>query len=105
MERGGASLDESDGRDAGFSLIEQVIAMLVIVTVLLGLLSTLGATAKGVVTGRQRTIAVSLSKQVIEKLQGAAYSDVATNQATLVADPLVVGAMPDLMFGGERLVL
>jgi hypothetical protein len=105
VERGGASLGESDGRDAGFSLIEQVIAMLVIVTVLLGLLSTLGATAKGVVTGRQRTIAVSLSKQVIEKLQGAAYSDVATNQATLVADPLVVGAMPDLMFGGERLVL
>ena len=76
-ERGGTRLDESDGRDAGFSLIEQVIAMLVIVTVLLGLLSTLGATAKGVVTGRQRTIAVSLSKQVIEKLQGAAYSDVA----------------------------
>ena len=27
------------------------------------------------------------------------------NQATLVTDPLVLGAMPNLMFGGERLVL
>ena len=105
VQRRAVNCGASERGDAGFSLIEQIIAMLVIVTVLLGLLSTLGATAKGVVTGRQRTIAVSLSKQVIETLQGAAYSDVAMNQATLVADPLVVGAMPDLMFGGERLIL
>jgi type II secretory pathway pseudopilin PulG len=91
--------------DGGFSLIEQIIAMVVIVGVLLGLLSTLGATARGVTTGRQRTIAVSLSKQVIENLQGAAYSDVAMDQSTLTADALVLGVMPNLTFEGEQLVL
>ena len=95
----------SESGDGGFGLIEQIIAMLVIVGVLLGLLSTLGATARGVTTGRQRTIAVSLSKQVIENLQGSAYSDVAMNQATLTADALVLGVTPNLTFEGEQLVL
>lgn len=95
----------SERGDGGFSLIEQIIAMVVIVGVLLGLLSTLGATARGVTTGRQRTIAVSLSKQVIESLQGAAYSDVAMDQSTLAADVLVLGVMPNLTFEGEQLVL
>ncbi len=51
--------------DTGFGLIEQIIAMAVIVGALLGLLSTLGATAQGVTTSRQRTIGVSLAKQTI----------------------------------------
>ena len=71
-------LTQRANADDGFSLIEQIIAMVVIVIVLLGLLGTLGAAAKGVVTGRQRTIAVSLAKQAIENLQGAKYSDVAS---------------------------
>jgi type II secretory pathway pseudopilin PulG len=105
VRRGEVVNGRSKRADAGFSLIEQIIAMVVIVGVLLGLLSTLGATARGVTTGRQRTIAVSLSKQVIEKLQGAAYSDVAMNQATLTADALVLGVTPNLRFDGELLVL
>jgi hypothetical protein len=93
-------------RDDGSSLIEQVIAMTVIAAVLLGLLASLGATARSLTTGRQRTVAVSLAKQAIERLQGASYTDVAMNLAStgLESDPLVSGTSPNLMFEGERMV-
>ncbi len=97
---------QSRRADGGFSLIEQVIAMTVIVGALLGLLSTLGATAQGVVVGRQRTIAVSLAKQVIEHLQGIDYTDVAMDLASpgLATDLLITGTSPDLKFELESLV-
>ena len=91
--------------DTGFGLIEQIIAMAVIVGALLGLLSTLGATAQGVTTSRQRTIGVSLAKQTIENLQGAAYSNVAMNLTGLAVDPLVYGTAPNLTFESEPIVL
>ena len=91
--------------DQGFGLIEQIIAMTVIVGALLGLLSTLGATAQGVTTSRQRTIGVSLAKQTIENLQGAAYSNVAISLTGLAADPLVHGTAPNLTFESEPIVL
>jgi type II secretory pathway pseudopilin PulG len=91
--------------DAGFSLIEQIIAMALIVGALLGLLSTLGAAAQGVTTSRQRTIAVSLAKQVIENLQGAAYTSVAMSLTGLTSDPLVSGTAPNLVFESEPIVL
>ena len=91
-------------RDAGFGLLEQIIAMTMIVGVLLGLLTTLGASAQGLKTSRQRTIAVSLSKQVIENLQGAAWADVATGTGVTTADTSgKVTAGPPMMFDGEDL--
>jgi hypothetical protein len=83
-----------------------VIAMTVIAAVLLGLLASLGATARSLTTGRQRTVAVSLAKQAIERLQGASYTDVAMNLAStgLASDPLVSGTSPNLMFESERMV-
>ena len=88
--------------DRGFSLIEQIIAMTMIIGVLLGLLSTLGAVAHALTTSRQRTIAVSLAKQVIENLQGADWTKVATGTGVTIADPLVTPGTP-LKFGGEDL--
>ncbi len=88
--------------DKGFGLIEQIIAMTVIVGALLGLLTTLGATAQGVTTGRQRTIGVSLAKQMIENMQGADWTSVATGTGVTTADPLVTAGTP-LKFGGEDL--
>ncbi len=79
--------------------------MTVIVGALLGLLSTLGATAQGVTTSRQRTIGVSLAKQAIENLQGAAYSSVAMSLTGLDTDPLVYGIAPNLTFESEPIVL
>ena len=94
----------ADGRDAGFGLIEQIIAMTVVVGALLGLLSTLGATAQGVTTARQRTIAVSLAKQVIERMQGDSYKSVAMDLSSLTGEALVVGTAPDQTFEGEAIV-
>ena len=51
--------------------------MTIILGVLLGLLSTLGAVAHAMTTSRQRTIAVSLAKQTIENIQGADWANVA----------------------------
>jgi hypothetical protein len=86
-------------------LIEQLIAMVLITGALLGLLSTLGATAQGLTIGRQRTIGVSLAKQAMESLQGAAFIDVATGSGAS-ADLLVTAGTPPpkLIFGTEVLV-
>ena len=80
--------------------------MTLVIGVLLGLLSTLGAVAHGLTTSRQRTIAVSLAKQVIENLQGADWTKVATGTGVSISDPLVTPGTPlkfrgeDLFFGG-----
>jgi hypothetical protein len=86
--------------------VEQIIAMAIVFGVLVGLLGALGAGAAGVVNGRQRTVATALGKQVIERLQGSAYSSVAMNLASpgLTADPRVTGTAPVLRFEGEQLV-
>ena len=90
--------------DKGFSLIEQIIAMTVIVGALIGLLSTVGATAKGLTISRQRTIGISLAKQAIENLEGSAYNNVAMNLAGLSTDPLIQGTTPNFTFEGEFVV-
>ena len=94
----------ADPGDLGFGLIEQIIALTVVVGALLGLLSTLGASAHGITVARQRTIAVSLGKQVIENLEGSAYTSVAMDQASVAGEALIVGAVPNQMFEGENIV-
>jgi Tfp pilus assembly protein PilV len=88
--------------DRGFSLIEQIIAMTIVLGVLLGLLSTLGAVAHAMTISRQRTSAVSLAKQTIENIQGADWANVATGTGVTTADPLVTPGTP-LKFSGEDL--
>jgi Tfp pilus assembly protein PilV len=100
VRRGGEDRQRVQCADPGFSLIEQTIAIVVVMIVLLGLLGTLGAAAKGVVTGRQRTIAVSLGKQTIENMQGAKFSDVASGTG-VTTDPLLISGK----FETETLVI
>ena len=76
--------------------------MTIVLGVLLGLLSTLGAVAHAMTISRQRTIAVSLAKQTIENIQGADWANVATGTGVTTADPLVTPGTP-LKFGGEDL--
>jgi hypothetical protein len=76
--------------------------MTIVLGVLLGLLSTLGAVAHAMTISRQRTIAVSLAKQAIENIQGADWANVATGTGVTTADPLVTPGTP-LKFGGEDL--
>lgn len=95
-----------DERDAGFTLMEQIVSMTVLFAVLLGLLVALGAGARGIANGRQRTIATSLAKQQIEYLQGSAYTAIAMNLSSpgLSTDPNVTGTAPNQKFEGEFLV-
>lgn len=97
---------DSKPADEGTTLIEQLIAMTIVTMALLALLGALGATAKGVASGRQRSIAVSLAKQTLENLEGAAYPSVSMNLSSpgLSAEPLVSGSSPNLRFEGELLV-
>lgn len=92
--------------DRGTTLIEQLIAMTIVTMAMLALLGALGATARGVSSGRQRSVAVSLAKQTLESLQGAAYPTVSMNLTSpgLTAEPLVSGTAPNLRFEGELLV-
>lgn len=94
------------GTEGGFTLVEQLIAMSIMAGVLLSLLAVVGSGAAGVMNGRQRTLGTSLGKQVIERLQGAAYSAVAMNLGSpgLTADSRVTGTSPVLSFEGEQLV-
>ena len=93
--------------DRGTTLIEQLIAMTIVTMAMLALLGALGATARGVSSGRQRSIAVSMAKQALESLQGAAYATVSMNLTSpgLTAEPLVSGTAPNLRFEGELLVI
>lgn len=79
---------------------------MLITTSLLALLSVLGSGTTAVVNGRQRTVATSLGRQALERLQGSAYADVAMNLASpgLASDPRVTGTAPALAFEGEQLV-
>jgi hypothetical protein len=60
-------------RDDGFTLVEQLVAITLMFAVLLSLLGALGASASGVNAGRQKTIATSLGKGVIEQWQGSSH--------------------------------
>lgn len=79
--------------EAGFSLIESVIALAVIFVVLVGLLSAFTAGAKGVITGRQRSAALALANELMEKARGRGYGEVGhdlDSDPTLATDPLIV---------------
>src|SRR6266508_3215662 len=75
--------------DQGFTLVEHIVAITVIAGVLLGLLGVLGAGVKGVTVGRQRTLATSLGKGVIERFQGAYYDPTSfeSNMGMNLSDP------------------
>ncbi|MPY96289.1 MAG: hypothetical protein GEV08_25475, partial [Acidimicrobiia bacterium] len=87
-------------------LVEQVVAIALIVVGMLGLLTVLGAGSRAVVNGRQRTAATSLGRQALERLQGGAYTSVAMDLSSpgLSSDPRVTGTAPVLAFEGELLV-
>jgi type II secretory pathway pseudopilin PulG len=89
--------------EAGFSILECTIALSVVFVVLLGLLGSLTAGARGVVTGRQRSAALALANEVMEDARGRAYGDVGhdfDSDPTLAADPLITGTAPNFVYTG-----
>jgi prepilin-type N-terminal cleavage/methylation domain-containing protein len=84
--------DRGLGEECGFTLIEVLIATLVLVIGLLGLFATLDVATHTTMRNRQRQAETSLSREVIEDASTLAYGQL--TQATLVADlqPMVAGS-------------
>src|SRR5256714_13541644 len=80
--------------EAGFSILECIIALTGVFVVLLSLLGALTTGARGLVTGRQRSAALALANEVLEDARGRAYGDVGhdlDSDPTLATDPPITG--------------
>ena len=102
--RGGTTRHSAEhtarGED-GFTIIETSLALGIIFTVLLGLLGSLNSGVRGLVTGRQRTGATAVAKQVGEQAWASAYDDIGHalgTDATLAGDTALTGVAPDYLY-------
>ena len=89
--------------DAGFTVIECVIALSLVFVVLVILLGALTSGTRSLVTGRQRSTALALANQVMEEARSRAYGDVGhdlDSDPTLASDPLITGSAPNLLYTG-----
>jgi type II secretory pathway pseudopilin PulG len=89
--------------DAGFTVIECVIALSLVFVVLVILLGALTTGTRGLVTGRQRSTALAQANVVMEDARSRAYADVGhdlDSDPTLATDPLITGSAPNLLYTG-----
>jgi type II secretory pathway pseudopilin PulG len=88
----GARRDRRPKNEAGFTVIESVIALTLVFVVLLVLLGALTAGQRGLVNGRQRSVALAAANEVLEDARGRAYGDIGhdfDSDPTLATDPLI----------------
>ena len=60
----------------GFTIVESMIALGLIFGVLIGLLAALSTGVRGVVTGRQRSVATSIANEVVDTARSRSYTEV-----------------------------
>lgn len=89
-------------------MLESTIALALVFAVLVGLLASLTAGIRGVVTGRQRGAALALANEVLEQARGRGYAEIGhdlDSDPTLPppGDPLITGASPAFTYGVEPL--
>jgi len=94
--------------EAGFTVLECVIALTLVFVVLLVLLGALSSGFRGLVTGRQRSVALAVANEVLENARGRAYADIGhdfDSDPTLAAgqDSDITGSVPNLSYKGELL--
>lgn len=92
--------------DDGFSIVETMVALGVIFAVMLGLLTSLDVGVKGLLTGRQRTGASALAKEIIEEARFVSYERLGHDlvaDTTLAGDPAITGVAPSLRYQPEGL--
>src|ERR1044072_3011430 len=58
--------EERSANEAGFTIVESLIALGLVFSVMVGLLATVNIGVRGIVTGRQRSVAVSIANEVME---------------------------------------
>ncbi len=102
---GGRDVGSGRGeREAGFSLIETTMALGIIFVVILGLMASLDTGVRGLLTGRQRSGASALAKEIIEQARSVPFAEVGHDiegDATLGDDPSVEGTFPDYTYHPE----
>lgn len=85
----------------GFTIVESLIALGLVFGVMVGLLATLNTGVRGIVTGRQRSVAVSIANEVMETARGRSHADVGhdlDSDPTLATDTAIQGTVPDLLY-------
>lgn len=80
--------------EAGFTLIEVLVTVLVLVVGLLGAFATLRASAHATVTNRQRQVETSLAREVIEDAGSLPYAQLTTAALPGALQALVAHASP-----------
>jgi type II secretory pathway pseudopilin PulG len=93
--------------DDGFTIIESALALGLIFTICLALLSSLATGVRGVVTGRQRSGATQLANQVLETAKARSYERVghSLSDTSLAADAAITGTSPSFYFAGQPLAI
>lgn len=91
------------GDEAGFSLVETMLALGLVFTLLVGLLASLSTGVRGLLTGRQRTGATAVARQVVEEARSSDHDRVGhdLDDVTLADDPAVAGTAPDYTYTPE----
>lgn len=79
------SLASAGGGEAGWALIEVIVAASVLVIVVLGVLSALDTTARSAGNNRQRTISSALAEQDLERMRGLTAVDLSNYRWTRTA--------------------
>ena len=85
----------------GFTIIESLIALGLVLGVIVGLLATVNIGIRGVMTGRQRSVALSIANEVMETARSRSYGDVGhdlDSDPTLTGDPALQGTVPNLFY-------
>lgn len=85
----------------GFTIIESLIALGLVFGVMVGLLATVNIGIRGIMTGRQRSVAVSIANEVMETARSRSYGDVGhdlDSDPTLTGDPDLQGTVPNIFY-------
>jgi prepilin-type N-terminal cleavage/methylation domain-containing protein len=80
--------------DDGFTIVEVIVAMVIIAGVLATALAFLVSGLQTVVQGRQRQTATSLATQAVERLRALPYNTVTSHSGTASPDPTAIYAVP-----------
>lgn len=88
----------------GFSIVETMVALGVIFAVMMGLLASLSTGVRGLLTGRQRTGAITVAKEIVETARASDYDDLGhdlSGDTTLEGDASLTGTAPDYQYQPE----
>lgn len=90
--------------ERGFTIVESMVALMLIMGALVGSLTVMSSSVRGIVTSRERSVATSLAREVVERARGAEYSTVGhdlDDDTGLASDPETSGS--PLSYGSETL--